>query len=169
MAGIPLKITMIETQPPDVSARKWREFSREAHREQGLHWHAHLLPLHFTPQARFRYGHQPRAAKTRERKRKAAAAGKARDGGLIDNVWTGLLRQSLQSVATVRAFPSRVSIQMLGPRYITMRPFKSNQPDKAAEITAVTDDERRTLERILSEGITRRLAAYRETRVTRHD
>lgn len=163
----PVQITMIEERPPDVAKRAFREMTRAGHQAQGKLWHSKHLPDHFRPGAAERYRHKPRTQKYLEQKRKLANRRKVRRGGKMDNVFTGHLEQMMRTAAEVRAFPTRVSITMTGPRYITMRPYKSNQPDKAKELTTVTHAQERELARIMDRVVTEELKTYRSPRKTK--
>jgi hypothetical protein len=161
----PIHITVRFSKPPDVSIRQWNEAMREAHAVQGRHWHETMLPRHFSLEARDRYGYQPRG-KTYQFYKELAARGKGPfqhqgpvlEQGKMDLVFSGLLRRTMLDPARIRAFPSRVTVTMIGPRYITMRPFKTRQPDKAAEVTAVTPDEQRELDQVLEKEVHQRFA-----------
>ena len=166
---IPIKIAVTVEWPFDgsrggASIRAWKRIMTKAHSEQGDYWHSKILPRSFTRSARARRKHKQRTGKYLKFKQAMARRGaRLRGGGTVqksgrvDNVFSGEMAQRLQAVGTVRAFPSRVSISMTGPRYITMRPFKSNQPDKAAEITSVTSDEASKLARIMEVSIAKQL------------
>jgi|ERR1051326_609070 hypothetical protein len=157
---------MVEERPPEVFERAWKELTRAGFSEMGEHWHRVMLPRHFEAHARERYGYKPRTKRYAIRKNMAYAKGKAVAASNVDLVFTGLLRQSMQSVGTVRAFPTRATVSMTGPRYITMRPYQSDHPDLAAEVTKITEDEAQELSNLLNESVTRRLEALREPAVT---
>lgn len=159
--GFPIRVMMFEERPPEATVRQWRDLLKASHADMGQHWHQKMLPRHFEPGARERYGYKPRTRKYAIRKNRDYTRGKATAASNVDLVYTGFLRRSLSTVATIRAFPTRVTIQMTGPRYVTMRVHNSNQPDKAAEVTAVTRDEADELSALLAEGVTRRLDALR--------
>lgn len=169
---IRIRSKIIETRPPEVSIRNWRRITRDAHAEMGALWHREMLPKHFQQNARAIYKHKVRSKKWTSRKRALARRGRlgngraVQKGGLVDNVFTGLLEDSLKSSATIRAFPSRVTIRMNGPRYISMRPFHSNQPDKAAEITTTTKAEAIQLAKVLNQSTTNALKALRAPKTT---
>lgn len=160
------QLQMLEQRPPEASIRAWRGITRAAYEEAGAHWHREILPRHFTPDAKGRYRHQERTRKYLIRKLRLASIGKVEGGGLIDNVFTGQMRRLLLGVGVVRAFPSRFSITMPGPRYVAMKPFKSNQPNKAAEIITVTPDEDREISQIVGRSVTAGLARLREPQTT---
>lgn len=147
----------------DIAVRRWNEIGREAHRAGAELWQDEFLARHFTPEAKTRYHHQPRRPKYIKAKARAAARGFALAPD-IDNLYTGRLYHNLQSTAAIKAYPSRATISMIGPRYITMRAFQGDhsaafqagwtygkgehfqptaglQPDKKKEILTDTDDE----------------------------
>jgi len=133
-----------------LSKRAWRRIAKAAHTKMGDYWQQRVLPRHFTKSARRRYGHKPRSKKWRERKMREAKKGNrgVEGGGEIDNVYTGNMRDLLMSGRLIRAYATRFSVEMFGPRYISMRPFQSNQPDKAAEITKTLPDEAAAMAKI---------------------
>lgn len=126
---------------PAMSRRDRNELLREVHKQMGRFWHNELLPPHFTRTAKSKYRHKLRTIGYRKKKKKLAEKGIVKGGGEVDNLFTGLLKESLEGVGTVKAYPKRATIRMTGPRYITMRPYRSNQPDKAGEILRVTRGE----------------------------
>ncbi|MBW3538772.1 MAG: hypothetical protein KY476_00730 [Planctomycetes bacterium] len=163
--GIPIKITLREERPADISIRVWRDSMRQAHEEMGALWHSKMLPRHFTRGAASRYGYQPRTRKWQQKKAALYARGKAVKRN-TDLVFTGFLQETLTNFGSVRAFPTRVTIQMTGPRYITFRPHASNQPDKHSEVTRVTDDEARELSEKLNETATKLFNEYRAAKTS---
>jgi hypothetical protein len=152
-AIVPWSFSVTFKRPPDVSIRQWRTGMRDAWRGVGQHWQQQMLPRHFTRAAAGMYGHKPRTAKYLARKRRggfnrfAARLGMTvKYGGEVDNVLTGRMEESLRLPARIIAFPSRVTIRMIGPRYMTFNPrVGGNQPNKPAELTRLTSDEREEL------------------------
>lgn len=166
-------IRMKETRPIDIGRDPWRIIMRRAHQAMGEHWHANILPDHFTPQAKYRYRHKLRSKKYRNEKRRAAQQGRPFRkgqqpvimGGEVDNVLTGYMKQQLEQSKTIRAFPSRVTVRMFGPRYITMNnKDSSNQPDKRREITETTIEQKKELAKVLKDSVVDQLNAYRASR-----
>lgn len=155
MSGFPIRVTLRFDRPPDVAVRKWREIMRAAHTDQGEYWHREYLPGHFKPNARFKYRHKRRTRKYLERKRRLAQKGIVQDGGEVDLVYSGLMRE-LMSVATIRGSASRATLTMQAPRYVTLNP-QSNQPHKAAEVTRVTQEEAKRLGHVLEESAVKQL------------
>lgn len=161
-----LDITLKETGVVPSRRARNRIF-KEGHEAAGRFWHEELLPEHFKPNARFRYGHKRRTRRYLAKKRALAKRGIVERGGEVDNVYTGLMEDTLTSIAVVKPFPKRVTIKMQGPRYITMRPFTSNQPDKAAELTKTTRPEERRIGKVMDKTITEEFNGLRETKTTR--
>jgi hypothetical protein len=167
MPGVPILIHIQYEQPPEVSKRKWREFMRAGMADMGAQWHTEILPKHFTQRARTKYGHKKRGAEYNLSKRRRAKHGVVKQGGRVDNVFSGTMRKALEQMSTIRAFPSRATLQMRGPNYISMRPKDSKQPHKAREITTVTQDEEKKLSETLNETVGRKLAAYKSPKTVR--
>jgi hypothetical protein len=170
MAGFPIKIRMEFERPADVSQRAWAEITRQAHGEMGEQWHREFLPLHFQAGARERYGYQSRSRGYLEKKRRLFLRGLSKGTELQDLVFTGEMRSLLTSYSLIRAYPSRASVEMVAPRYITFRPFDgpaevrkaSSQPNKMAEVTTVNAAEASILSETLGNRVTSLLDAYRE-------
>ncbi len=144
-----------------LSVRKTREATKSTYAAMGAKWHADFLPLHFEPFSASKYRYQPRTPRYLTRKAtKAQRDPRIKKGGKVANVYTGLLEESMKRFADIKAYPSRVSVRMRGPRYITMRRYQSNQPDKAAEILTIIDSERRTLIKVGQETLRARLQQH---------
>ena len=111
----------------------------------GETWQKDVLPQRFMPGAR--YPHRPRSAKYLKQKENAARRGVAIFGGTVVNVYTGRMMLKLLAGGMVRAFPSRVSITKSGTRYIDMRVYKANQPDKWNELATLKRSEANLLSR----------------------
>lgn len=153
---VPILIRMKFSPPPDVSKRRLKEITREAHRVQALEWHRQFIRFHFNGAARYRYGYKQRRPKYLKKKQRIAgvAPGKVLEGGSVDLVYSGLTREAMLRPPLVRAFPNRARLEMAGPSYVAMRPKRPNKPNLGAEITAVTPDEVRTLEKVLNSKLT---------------
>lgn len=166
------KVSLTVTKPPDIGKRKWEQCTKAGHLAQALHWQKTFLPRHFTPEASVRYNHQRRKEKYRKRKERAGASGRRvrhegrlvqiQRGGLVDNVYSGDLERMMRNPGTIRPFPNRATLTMSGPRYITMRPYKSGQPNKAKELTARSTDENDALTEILRFETHKRYAAWKQ-------
>lgn len=187
-----LNVKIVSTRPLDIPRDIWRQFLRNAHSDVGDWWHEVILPEHFAPGARAKYRHRLR--RLRYDRRKSDRAGRPwsdQNPGIVqgpqptDNLLTGAMQRELQRQRTVRAFPTRVTITMYGPRYMSMRTFSGDvgravkegwaygknqsftkrysghQPDKRKEITTVTQEELRRLSQVLRDSVVEQLAAYR--------
>jgi hypothetical protein len=167
-----------------IAKRRWKEWMRQAFAETALFWFENLLPLHFKINSKERYNHKPRSAKYLRAKRRAAARGKVKYGGNVDNVYTGAMEELLRSACAIRAYPTRAVVRMAGPRYMTMTPFTGDrskgfkygknrsqtisrtagqQPDKVAELTTVTTDELQVMSNIFANSLTRQFNELRDT------
>lgn len=167
-----LKITNPYLRPDGMGKRRWAKVTQTAHADMAEYWHKHILPRHFTPTARHSYRNKPRSKKYLDYKRKLASRGTPQQGrgpvqmgGQIDNVFTGAMMRQLVQNNTIRAYPTRATLTMFCPRYVTMRTLDAatrargveqgwtygkgksisktagTQPDKAAEVTAMTADD----------------------------
>jgi len=161
-----LNVITREERPPEASLRAWDEICRAANAAMGELWHDELLAPHFTSQAKGTYHHQPRKASYIRQKMRLARQGRAIEGGIVDNVLTGFMRSTLEAAGIVRAVPTRVIITMVGPRYCTMRPYKSGQPDKAMEILTIIPSEEQRLAKRAEEVVTQKMLALKEPKVT---
>ena len=129
-----------------VSGRASAEIWREAHYAAGRYWWDHYLQDHFREGADAKYGYQPRTLGYLKAKRNAARKGKAVSGGRVSLVFRGLTRDAVKSWAYIQAYPSRCSVRMHGPRYVSMNPKVGKNsrmlPNMGREIVTVTDDQR---------------------------
>jgi hypothetical protein len=160
---IPVLIRIKGIDTTGVSRRALKEITREAHRLQALEWHRQFVKLHFEDPAKFRYGYKRRSEKYRRRKLRQGK-------GNTDLVFSGLTREAMLRPPLVRAFPSRARVQMAGPSYVAMRPRGKNKPNMGEEISTVTADEVRVLEKVLGgeveRGIKLKLASLQSVTIT---
>lgn len=154
---LPITIS-VKTRPPEGSKRAWNAATKAAFQAAGKVWHERFLPDHFKPGAAAQYGYRPRSRKYLEAKLRAGKKGKAEDGGTSPLVYTGLMRDLLTNHPIYRAYPTRVSIRMPGPRYVGMRVFKANQPNKGAEVTKVLPSQKQQLAAVIKSTIRAELA-----------
>lgn len=193
-----LSAKLTETRPADVARDAWRNISRNAMQALADHWHENMLDDHFKPQATAKYRHQLRGRSYRKRKAWLASQGRpwAKGGkpiimgGVVDNVLTGYMREQLKQNAAIMAYPTRATLKMYGPRYMTMRVFRgdarrairegwtygrgqkfssrsgANQPDKVKEITTITSSQMRELAAVAETAVQRQLRSYRAPRTT---
>lgn len=162
-----LKVTNDFLRPDGFGKRRWDKVKTAAHADAAEYWHKTCLPRHFRPGNRARYNLRPRSQKYQRRKewlatqsRVMQGRGAVQQGGKVDLVFTGAMARQLIQANTIRAYPTRATLAMFGPRYVTMRVHTSNQPDKAAEITQVRQDE--------AEQIAKKMDKRVEKEVSRH-
>lgn len=150
-----------------VTVRKFRAAATVANSELGREWHSTMLPDHFKKGTQDKYGYakrKPRYVAWKKKKwasRRPLKNGQYVEGsGETDNVLTGDMRDTLTRGNIVRAFPTRVSVNMEGPRYMTMRVYKSNQPDKLKEISTTTQQERELLAKVMDRSLEQSAAGW---------
>jgi hypothetical protein len=148
---IPEKVA-IELDPDN---KDWRRALRAGYAAITQLWRDVFLCKHFLPDAKGKYRYQPRTRGYLKRKMAMAKIGKVRENGLVDLVFTGRMRDNLQSTVRLSSSYRGGSVTMTGPRYITMVPYNSNQPDKAKEVLAVTSDEIDQINQVLDNTIKR--------------
>lgn len=132
---------------PGLSRRQRSRVLRAGNQVMGDYWQSQYLPLHWRTDARTRYRHTPRKPKYQAVKKRRARIGLVKRHGLVDNVYGGIMERMLRSSKVVRAYPTRVTITMRGPNYISMRPRDARKPHKAREITTVIPSEADVLRR----------------------
>lgn len=164
---------IMETRPPDLVIRAWREIRKSAMRRIGLKWHQEMLPLHFEPNAANRYRYDRRSSKWIADKRKAAERGTIGTGKnlkLVDPraatdqlTLTGALRDNATRNAVIKVFPTRFTVTMPGTSYTPSRP-RGTGPWLADEVTRLLKYERDELARDAKRLAAELLREYRETR-----
>jgi len=146
---VAFSVTMEDDHSLKFSRRVRNEIYRGACLAIAGRWQIKWLRKHFTRRARQRYRHAPRTEKWKARKkREAAKSSRVKKGGRVDIVYTGLAERLFNKAHAVRAFPTRASINMHGPRYITMRPRGKNRHAIGQEITRTVSEELRDLDRV---------------------
>jgi hypothetical protein len=144
------------------SGRAANRIWKEAHREAGQYWFDHFLGRHWDAGANEKYGYQPRTFGWLRAKQRIAAARGYPAGGKVPLLFTGTAREDLRRFALVRSFPSRVTVTMRGPLYITMNPRKAGRPNMGKEVTSTTIEERRKLTEIIRDSLERQIRASRD-------
>jgi hypothetical protein len=168
-----LRGKLTERRPLDVPRDRFREMTRGAYRDVGEYWVQHYLQGHFDVGAGQKYGYKFRSRAYRDRKDRLRAAGRpfTKGGAPViggseqPNVLTGYMRREMSRNIVIRGFPTRCTVIMYGPKYLTTRFFKKAQPNKPAELTKLRTEEIRVLSGVLRDGFMKRLNAYRAARV----
>lgn len=166
-----IKVNVAAFGPDDVFTekgkltRKFARCAKDAYAEMGSLWHDKILPLHFLKTAKHRYHYAPRSWKYRLRRDPSMRPGslpsdyanrKKGVAGDTDMVFSGDMRKQMQQFATIRAYPTRATVNVQAPTYMTLRPntFKgSTQPDKFRELSQLTQSDYKTLETKLQQRI----------------
>jgi len=139
---------MLETRPLNITIRRWREIRHGAMRVMGLHWHQHMLPEKFKPNAQNVYHLQRRSQAYTKQKAQGAKRGRLgrravdRRADTDFLTFSGVLRQNVTQVATIRTFENRFKLIMPGTPYTPDRPRRPNQPPIAQEITKLLEREK---------------------------
>lgn len=149
------------TRDHRVKAREFREISKRAWQAAGEFWHAEILPRHFEPDAARVYRYQRRSRSYEARKLRQVGHRRPLE-------FSGELRRTVARTRDVRTSGTRggaARIVLRGPRYLYAYRKDLKQPDKAAELKAVSYRDARDLARVLDE----RLTAELELRAPRED
>lgn len=149
MIGLNVKIVKTDDK---LSQRRFNAACKEGFAAVGQEWHAKMLPDHFEAGNWRRYRHEPRTKKYRERKQRLAAKGQVAKRGEVDLVYSGAMEQTMERFATIRPFPTRATVRVQAPRYMTLKP-RGNQPNKFAELSRTTPQQMRKLESTLKRTI----------------
>jgi len=163
----PIKVVTIEDAHPDLVRRELHEVTRMAHYAMGQVWATQLLPEHFQPSATQAFGYQPRTAKHNKHKRALAAIGQAEDGGTSPLVVSGRLRRALlRARHMIRAYPTRVTIDLVGPKYWKYRRWPGS-PDMVREVLAMSPRHEQIVGQAGDRGFEAALRMVRSSRRTR--
>jgi hypothetical protein len=95
-------------------------------------WHDNTLPRHFARGAKQRYGYKDRSPRYEKTKKRI-------HGHTRPLEFSGTLKQQILRKARISGTSKRATAAMDVPRYFFQ--YKPGQPDKAAEVTAVTPAE----------------------------
>jgi hypothetical protein len=149
---------------------------REGLKEAGEYWAAHMRAPHFEKDARSRYGYLPRHVDTMRRKRAVLARGFIRQRIyktklfavipvdyhiMYDLNWTGRTRREFTTNAPAfRTTRKAIEVRVKVPPYVNAR--RGTAPNKRAELTSLSDEEKK----ILTEIVGRRLREFLNKRRT---
>lgn len=129
-----LDITEHHTKNYAISQRARTRVLKNTFQKIGEKWLEEYLPLHFRADARERYGYAERTVKYKRYKMK-------KTGGRTDLVYTGLLKRSLLNFSQrINAYPTRVTIKLIGPKYLTIN-YTEGRPNLGKEVLKVTPGE----------------------------
>jgi len=148
---------------PSIGVKRLNQITKKAFSDVGAYWHDRQLLDAFAPGAAYRHQHQPRSRKWQQKKIRLAAVGHCAEGGTRDLVFSGMTRRSVQEYATIRAFPRRATVNMVGPRYISMQPKNPNMPNMGQEITHLTEGQRQRLMKVFRDTVMQGIRATNTT------
>ena len=164
--ALSLILSITYDTPPDISARKFSDFSKAGMQAAADLWEDRYLPLHFEPFAFAKYGYKERLPATRSRKRKLAKRGKVKKGGAAALVHSGDLEGRMRRAGVLRVYPTRFVLIKPGGPYVTNRP-RGNRPNMVREITTVVASEDRKMSEAYEAEVDRKMAAFRERRTVK--
>jgi hypothetical protein len=161
LAIVYIKIDL-RRNPDEFSIRKWRRICKGAMEAVGRWWHGKMLPKHFEPSARGRYGYQPRSARYDKLKH---IQGIHADlvGPTNKEHQGGEMRRQTMTIVEFRAFPTRMTVVVHGPAYLTPNPTgkRAGHPNMARELTAYAAGEKEELTKIAAEEMERQKVLVR--------
>lgn len=136
-----------------------------------IEWHSNVLPRHFTPGNESRYRFEKRNTLYEKVIKRKLGVGQ---GKFVALTLKGRSERFLRSFYTIGGNKNRVTVRMTGPRYFTnpfIGSFKdpatgktkriTRQPDKPAEATRVSDDDRLRLQRVAQRALLALIARHR--------
>lgn len=135
---------------PDHTAKIFRPILKEELQNVIRFWHKDMLPNHFTTTAVNRYGYQKRSKKYMIRKARKFGHQRAL-------VFSGEMERQVTRMIRVSGSSKRARGRLSGPRYLFAYRKDVGQPDKAADLTAVTQEEVLTMAKFLDQKMTKRL------------
>lgn len=165
---MPVLIRATITHDGEMSARAHNRVMKGVMGDVGEHWNKHIKGRHFRSGAATKYGYKPRTnAWMRRKLRSPIAASDAR----LPLVFTGTLKRQVLRSRNVKAFPTRATVEMQVPQYVTSRPNPTgrgrNRPNMGQEITAITPDEIHELDIVAEKSYERRAIAESRNNRTR--
>jgi len=143
-----------------VGKRLWSDISKKALTEVASTWEQKYLKLHFRSFSSAKYGYQRRAQSTQKRKRRDARRGRAKKGGAVALVHTGLLEEQMMRSGSLRVFPKRFTLSKPGASYLTNSP-RNGRPNMMKELASVTASETRQMGKIYKDSTVKSVSRVR--------
>jgi len=147
------------TGGPNVLKKDLRAAAKASLAVVGETWHDKTLPEHFKPAAAGRYKYRDRTETYRKRKRRVHGHARPLE-------YSGEMKRQVLRMARVTSTGRGARVALKGPRYLYAY-RKAGQPDKAAELIAVTPAEAEDMAQVLDREITARLNANKKTETVR--
>lgn len=162
---IPIKVT-VKAQHK-LTRKAWRDVSRAAWDVAGDVWHTRILPKHFTEEGAAEYGYEQRSRKYTARKLR-------KFGHQRPLEYSGNLKRQVLRLRDVRARAANsnreggVRVALTGPSYLSQYRKRTNEPNKALELSRVSPADAEVLRQVLDREIEVRMNQTAEVRdVTR--
>jgi len=127
------------------------------------YWYDKMLGRHFRTGAAAKYGYKRRAIKTIKRKEGFAKLGNP--DARLPLIMSGRMKREVTRMIRVSGTGKRAHGVMTGPMQLSIK--RSNYPDLAGEIAAVTQAEAQELANLVAEIIVRKINSDKTTTVTR--
>lgn len=138
------------TQDETLDIRGFNNASKAAMFDVGMVFEQEVKPTKFEQPAERVYFFQPRSplyVKIQEEIGKRSYRTKLVGGRKASLVSSGITRTAVKRPSVPRASAWRVTVALPTPSYIKMRPNQAGQPNLGEELTSVTDQHVRTMER----------------------
>lgn len=174
---IVMRVEITEDQATQYSRATLRQIMRDTYYQIGLRWQKRFVPLHFKRGNKSRYNLPKRTKRYLDQKRRYGQRGRdpqgrrVEKGGLVNLVYTGLAERLFTKRHAVKAYPTRATINMHGPRYVTMRPYKSQRHNLGEQVLRVIPEEYDDLDqfagKVLEQNLKRAPTRQRRRRVGR--
>ena len=173
MPGIILDIQVQNRSCLKGVGRQFGKFQKKAMEAAAADWHERILPRHFTPGNNSRYRMAKRSALyERVIKRKIGVG----QGKFVSLTLKGRSQRFMQAFFTITGSKDRITLRMKPPGYFT-NPFIgtykdpqtgktkriTRQPDKPAETTRTTDEDRLRLRKVVERNLVRMIRDFRAT------
>ena len=158
-------------------SREFRAEKKDVLQDVAGHWHSEILPKHFGAGNRGKYRHEQRNPVYQKEIKPKQGRGQGRFGDLL---LSGQSRRFLQAFATISGTAAVATLTMRPPGYFT-NPFKGSwtdpetgkqkritrQPDKVAELTNQTNDDRRALQVVAEKRLQKWMTQARTAKTQR--
>lgn len=133
-----------------MSAEDWKQLLARAWEHAGEHWHRNILAKHFTHRGATEYGYQERSVKHNRRKLR-------KFGHTYPNVFTGEMKHAVMRARELSATSKGGKVVLYGPTHLYAFRKDYKQPDKAAEISAISEADARELAAVIDRYIEQEL------------
>ncbi len=121
-------------------------------------WHSEFLPMHFKRGAKQKYGYKDREKRYNERKRR-------KKGHTRPLEFSGQMKRELLRRVRLTGTSKKATGSMSAPRY--MYKYQPGQPDKASEVTAVTQRELQQMAFQMDRKLQKKMNRNRKKRTVR--